>query len=103
MRAFPGVRVAYASSTAVIYTLHWPRGAAAAPLPGSNGSAAPSNIWTPIGLAVLAVLLALLAGRELARIWHPDHRRMIRWFSLCSLPVLLCFVAVVIIRFVTLS
>ena len=30
-------------------------------------------------------------------------RRMIRWFTLCSLPLLLLFVAVVIIRFVTLS
>ena len=103
MRAFPGVRVAYADSTAVIYTLHWPRGAVAPPLPASQGSAAPSNIWTPIGLAVLAVLLALLAGRELLRIWHPDSRRMIRWLTLSSLPVLLLFVAVVIIRFVTLA
>ena len=103
MRAFPGVRVAYANSTAVIYTLHWPRGAAATPLPASTGASAPSNIWTPIGLAVLAVLLALLAGRELLRIWHPDPRRMIRWFTLCSIPVFLFFVAVIIIRFVTLS
>ena len=103
MRAFPEVRVAYANSTAVIYTLHWPRGAAATPLPASTGASAPSNIWTPIGLAVLAVLLALLAGRELLRIWHPDPRRMIRWFTLCSIPVLLFFVAVIIIRFVTLS
>jgi hypothetical protein len=52
---------------------------------------------------VLAVLLALLAGRELLRIWHPDSRRMIRWLTLSSLPVLLLFVAVVIIRFVTLA
>ena len=103
MRAFPGVRVAYADSTAVIYTLHWPRGAAAPPLPASFGSPAPSNIWTPIGLAVLAVLLALLAAREFLRVWYPDPRRMIRWLTFCSLPVLLLFVAVVIIRFVVLS
>src|SRR5271165_5690841 len=103
MRAFPGVRVAYADSTAVIYTLHWPRGAAAARLPASYLSPTRSNIWTPIGLAVLAVLLALLAGREFLRVLHPDSRRMIRWFTLYSLPVLLLFVAVVIIRFVTLS
>ena len=102
MRAFPGVRVAYADSTAVIYTLHWPRDAVAAPLPAGTGSS-PSNIWTPIGLAVLAVLLALLAGREFLRVLYPASRRMIRWFTLCSIPVLVLFVAVVIIRFVVLS
>jgi len=103
MRAFPGVRVAYADSTAVIYTLHWPRGAVAARPPASYVSPTHSNIWTPIGLAVLAVLLALLAGREFLRVLHPDSRRMIRRFTLYSLPVLLLFAAVVIIRFVTLS
>ena len=103
MRAFPGVRVAYTDSTAVVYTLRWPRGAATPPLPASSAAPAPSNIWTPIGLALLAVLLALLAGREFLRVWRPDLRRMIRWFTLCSLPMLLLFVAVVIIRFVTLS
>ena len=103
MRAFPGVRVAYADSTAVIYTLHWPRGAVAARPPASYVSPTHSNIWTPIGLAVLAVLLALLAGREFLRVLRPDSRRMIRWFTLSSLPVLLLFVAVVVIRFVTLS
>ena len=41
MRAFPGVRVAYADSTAVIYTLHWPRGAVAPPLSASQGPPAP--------------------------------------------------------------
>jgi len=103
MRAFPGVRVAYADSTAVIYTLHWPRGAVAARPPASYVSPTHSNIWTPIGLAVLAVLLALLAGREFLRVLRPDSRRMIRWFTLSSLPVLVLFVAVVVIRFVTLS
>ena len=82
MRAFPGVRVAYADSTAVIYTLHWPRGAVAARPPASYVSPMRSNIWTPIGLAVLAVLLALLAGREFLRVLHPDSRRMIRRFTL---------------------
>jgi hypothetical protein len=103
MRAFPGVRVAYANSSAVIYTLQWPQGAAAAAPPAGPGSPAPSNIWTPIGLAVLGVLLALLAAREFLRVWHPDPRRMIRWLTLGSLPVLLLFLAVVIIRFVVLS
>ena len=102
MRAFPGVRVAYADSTAVIYTLHWARDAVAAPLPAGTGPP-PSNIWTPIGLAVLAVLLALLAGREFLRVLYPASRRMIRWFTLCSIPALVLFVAVVIIRFVVLS
>ena len=93
----------YADSTAVIYTLHWPRGAVAARPPASYVSPTHSNIWTPIGLAVLALLLALLAGREFLRVLRPDSRRMIRWFTLSSLPVLLLFVAVVVIRFVTLS
>ena len=103
MRAFPGVRVAYADSTAVIYTLHWPRGVAATPMPATNGAPVRSNIWTPIGLALLAVLLALLVGREFLRVWYPDPPRIIRWFTLCSIPLLLLFVAVIIIRFATLS
>ena len=103
MRAYPGVRVAFANSAAVIYTLGRAPGTAAQPLPAAPGAPGPSDIWTPIGLTVLAALLLLLAAREFVRVWHPDPRRLVRRLTMTSLPLLLLFTVVVIIRFVVLS
>jgi hypothetical protein len=103
MRAFPGVQVAYADSTAVVYTLRWAPGTAAQPPPAGLGASGPWDIWTPIGLAVLALLLLLLAAREFVRIWQKDPRRLVRRLTIWSLPVLVVFVTVVIVRFMTLS
>lgn len=103
MRAFPGVRVAYADSTAVVYTLHWAPGRAARPLPAVSGGPGPSDIWTPVGLAVLVVLLLLLAAREFVRVWQPDPRRLVRRLTVASLPLLLFFTVVIIVRFMVLS
>ena len=103
MRAYPGVRVAFANSTAVIYTLGRAPGTAAQPLPAVPGAPGPSDIWTPIGLTVLVVLLLLLAAREFVRVWHPDPRRLIRRLTMTSLPLLVLFTVVVIVRFVVLS
>jgi len=103
MRAYPGVQVAFADSTAVVYTLHWAAGRPAAPVPAAAGGSGPSDIWTPAGLAVLAVLLLVLAAREFVRVWRPDAQRLARQLTMDSLPVLLLFVAVIIIRFATLS
>jgi len=52
MRAYPGVRVAFADSTAVIYTLDWAPGTAAQPLP------AVLVVLITAGYAVLALVLA---------------------------------------------
>jgi hypothetical protein len=103
MRAYPGVRVAFADSTAVIYTLGWPPGTATQPLPAASGAPGPSDIWTPLGLTVLAALLLLLAAREFVRVWHPDPRRLVRRLTMTSLPLLLLFTVIIIVRFVVLS
>ena len=103
MRAFPGVRVAYADSTAVVYTLRWAPGRAAQPLPAVPDAPGPSDIWTPVGLAILAVLLLLLTAKEFVRVWRADPRRLGRQLTISSLPVLTLFVIVVIIRFIMLS
>ena len=103
MRAYPGVRVAFADSTAVVYTLHWAAGRSAGPVPAAPGGSGPSDIWTPVGLTVFAVLLLLLAGREFVRVWQPDAQRLVRRLTMDSLPVLLVFAVVIIVRFMALS
>ena len=103
MRAFPGVRVAFANSTAVVYTLYWPPGLAARPRPAVPGGSGPSDIWTPVGLTVLMVLLLLLAGREFVRVWQPDPQRLVRRLTMASLPLLFLFTVVIIVRFMVLS
>jgi hypothetical protein len=102
MASYPGVEVAFRDSSAVVYTLRWPAGTRTQPLPQATGSAASPTIWTPIGLAVLGLLLLVLAAREYSRIWTAS-RRLTRSLALASLPLLILFAFVVIIRFVVLS
>jgi hypothetical protein len=102
MKAYPGVKVAYANQDAVIYTLTWPKGTARQPLPSTTGTF-PSTIWTPIGLAGLVLLLLALGMREFSRIWWPANSRLSRRFGMASIPLLAFFVVVVIIRFVVLG
>jgi O-antigen/teichoic acid export membrane protein len=103
MGAAPGVRVAFSDSSAVIYTLSWPPGAHAKPLPaGVPATPAHSFGWAWAGLAVLWLLLCVLAARELIRVWRPGTRsiRVLFW---CSLPLLAAFAEVVVLRFVVMS
>jgi hypothetical protein len=103
MTAARGVRVAYADKSAVIYTLHWPRGTPRRPL--SVGAApAPHHetTWTAAGLALLSLLLAVLAVREFTRVYRPSAR-LIRQLTLTSLPLLVLLLAVVLLRFAGLS
>ena len=66
MSTTPGVRVAFASSGAAVYTLHWPARTPRKPLPASRAAIRrPSaRLWTMAGLIVWALLLAVLAVRE---------------------------------------
>lgn len=66
MSTTPGVRVAFASSGAAVYTLHWPARTPRKPLPASRAAIRrPSaRLWTVAGLIVWALLLAVLAVRE---------------------------------------
>ncbi|HEX3751315.1 MAG TPA: hypothetical protein VHW06_12205, partial [Streptosporangiaceae bacterium] len=96
------VKVAYANKDAVIYTLTWAKGTARQPLP-STVQTLPSTIWTPIGLAELALLLLVLGAREFVRIWRPTDTRLARRLSMASIPLLVIFVIIVLIRFVVLG
>jgi hypothetical protein len=100
LTAAPGVRVVFADSTAVIYTLHWPAGAQPQPLPTSaGGPAGHSAIWRIAGLVLLFLLMAVLAAREFMRVCLPASAHLIRPLTMASVPLLALMLDVVILRF----
>ena len=79
------MRVAFASSTAVVYTLHWPPGAQPRPLPPTAGRASPpTTILSVTGLILLFLLIAVLAVREFARVCFPLASWLIRPLTVVS-------------------
>jgi hypothetical protein len=103
MAATPGVRVAFATDSAVIYTLRWQPGARARPLSaGSAGHARQADPWDMPGLIVLWLLIALLGVREFVRIARPAAR-LIRPLTVASLPLLVLLAGVIALRFWTVS
>jgi hypothetical protein len=104
MAATPGVRTVFANADAVIYTLQWPRGTPVRPLGLANASTvSQSTLWTPAGLVVLGLLLLVLTAREFIRVCLGAPRRLIRALTLASLPLLVVFIGVVIIRFIVIA
>ena len=104
MAATQGVRTVFANPDAVIYTLDWPRGTLLRPLvPGAAGPASSSTPWTAAGLAVLGLLLLVLTAREFIRVCLGAPRLLIGLLTLASLPLLVAFIGVVIVRFVGIS
>jgi hypothetical protein len=103
MAATPGVRTVFADADAVIYTLDWPHGTPVRPsiLP-TAAPASTSTLWTPVGLVLLVLLLLILTAREFIRECL-DAPRLITMLTRASLPLLVLFVGVVIIRFVFIS
>jgi hypothetical protein len=104
MAATPDVRIVYANADAVIYELRFPPGTAAHP-PVIATAAPPSRstVWTPIGLAVLVLLLLVLIAREYIRVCLGGPRLLIRLLTLTSLPLLVLFTVVVVMRFIVIS
>jgi hypothetical protein len=105
MAAVPGVRVAYANSTAVIFTWHWPAGAPPKRSPQSTTKAAPSGSpwnWTQAGLVVLGLLLVLLVVREFMCVIRPASGA-IRLLTIASLPLLVLLLGDVVLRFVVIT
>jgi hypothetical protein len=101
MAATPGVQVVYANSDAVIYALEFPAGTPVQPISLSTASPPEaSTIWTPIGLAVLILLLLVLTLREYVRVCLGAPRRIIRMLTVTSLPLLVAFIVVVVMRFI---
>ena len=104
MSAAPGVRTVFANRDAAIYTLHWPKGTRVPRLiMKARGAPGGGTIWTPVGLAVLVVLLLVLAAREFIRVSVPVAVRFIRPLTLASLPLLVALLVIVAERFVVLS
>jgi hypothetical protein len=60
-------------------------------------------VLTPIGLAVLVLLLLVLVAREYVRVCLGAPRRLIRRLTLPSLPLLVAFVVIVVLRFIVIS
>jgi O-antigen/teichoic acid export membrane protein len=104
MTAAPGVRVVFADSSSVIYTLHWPPGARSRPLPVSTGGGGSKYgiRWAESGPIVLWLLLAVLAGREFIRVCRPAAR-LIHPLNLISWPLLALMLEVIVLRFIALS
>ena len=105
MAAAPGVRTVFANRDAVIYTLRWPPGTRASRLNMTGGGqGVRATIWTPVGLAVLGLLLLVLLAREFIRVsGRPAAVRFIRPLTLTSLPLLVLLLVIVAERFVVLS
>ena len=104
MAADPKVRVVVANRTAAVYTARSPartvRFRAAVSV---GGVAAGATIWTPVGLAVLALTLLVLAARTFIAECVPARRRLLRPLGLASLPLLALLCIVVVERFAVLS
>ena len=105
MGAAPGVRTVFANRDAVIYTLRWPPGTRASRLNMTGGGqGVRATIWTPVGFAVLGLLLLVLLAREFVRAAvRPATVRFIRPLTLVSLPLLVLLLVIVAERFVVLS
>jgi O-antigen/teichoic acid export membrane protein len=102
MTAAPGVQVALANSSAVIYTLHWPPGSRRPPAVRAAGVAHSASTWNVAGVILLWLLMALLAAREFLRVGR-GAARLIRPLTLASVPLLVLLLGVVLVRFVALS
>ena len=97
--AAPGVRVAFASSTAVVYTLHWAPGAQPRPLPPVASRGSPASLLSIAGLILAFLLTGVLAVREFARVCFPLASWLIRPLTVASVPLLVLVLGDVILRF----
>jgi hypothetical protein len=104
MSGAPGVRVVLNNRDAAVYQARLP---ASAPRARSNLHAARSvsgsTIWTPVGLAALALAVLLLAARELIRAALPGRRALMRPLALAACPAVLLLLIAVIERFKVIS
>jgi hypothetical protein len=103
MSAGPGVRVAFSTSSAVVYTLDWPPGARPHPLDLSvAGPSMRAISWDLAGVVLLWVVLVLLAAREFVRVYRPASR-LIYPGTLVLVPLTTLLAAVILLRFTMLS
>jgi hypothetical protein len=105
LAATPGLRVVVENPDATIYALDWPPGAVANRFPPtSTGLQVWRTPWTPVGVAFLVILLAILGVREAWRIrLAPGEHRLLRPLTYAAVPFLVGFGLVVIERLVLLT
>ncbi|AQA02544.1 hypothetical protein BVC93_08985 [Mycobacterium sp. MS1601] len=105
LASVPDMHVVYQNSDATVYSLAWPAGAEPnrfAPL--ETGVQIWRTPWTPLGVALLVMLVALLVTQEVRRLFlSPAQRYRLRPMTLAVVPLLGGFVLVVIERFVLLT
>lgn len=120
LAASPQLQVVVKNPDAVGYALRAPAGPTppgptpagrtpAGPTPGrqpmiERGTRIGMTPWTPVGVAIVAVLLALLIGRELWRLrLAPTENGRLRPLTLATLPLLVGLALVVVERLVLLT
>jgi hypothetical protein len=103
MSSAPGVRLAFSTGSAVVYTLQWPTGARVVPPVLDTLSPVPARFaWTRLGLVWFGLIVALLVVAELVHIWRPRARSaLMMWIA--AVPFLVLFAGDVILRFIVLS
>ena len=103
MSAAAGVRVAFSTSSAVVYTLDWPPGARPHPLDQSvAGPSLPAISWNAAGIVLFWLVLVLLTAREFVKLYRPASR-LIYPSTLVLLPLTTLLAAVILLRFTMLS
>jgi hypothetical protein len=103
MLSTPDVRVAFANNSAVIYTVSRPAAVPRQSLGLSTTAVAPHRYtWTRLGLILFWLLLAMLVGRELIRLWRPSAR-VVHLLWLASVPLGVLLMGDIILRFAVLA
>lgn len=103
MSAAPDVRVAFSTSSAVVYAVDWPPGAQPRPLGLTvAGPTVRPLAWSAAGVGLFWLLIVLLVAREFLRVYRPAAR-LARTWTWASLSLIVLFAVVVILRFTMLS
>jgi hypothetical protein len=102
--ASPGVRRAFANGDAAVYMPASPPTPPAPPVPAPPGLSIGTTPWTPIGVVVTLLLIAVLVAREVLRIRRPagEHARL-SGLTRAAYVLLAAWAAVVVERFMHLS
>lgn len=102
LAAAPDVRVTFENADAAVYRLAEPSGGVPAVRSGlDTGPDVRSTPWTPLGAALLFLLIGVLGVRELIR--GDRTRRQLRPLTMAAVPLLIGFALVVAERFVLLA
>jgi hypothetical protein len=105
MAGSEGVRVVVENPDATIYTLDWPPDAAPYEFePLETGVQVWRTPWTPLGVALLAMLVTVVGARETRRArLAPSEQNRLRPVAFAAIPLFIAFMLVVLERFLLLT